>query len=78
MSLYKLRNTRLNQLRNRGFDYRGRIFLRNTDPNLYKNVKLNNFVVRLEAMVQNWFDTTKKIKLFRNYNFEKDDIDIIN
>lgn len=78
LSLYKLRNRRVNNLLNKGYNYNDKLYIRNTNPELYKNFRIRKFVLYLEQIVQNWFDSVKKIKLFTNYNFHKDDVDLIN
>jgi len=78
ISLYKLKNRRKNELLNKGYDYRDKILIRNTNPEIYKNFRIRQFGLFLEKIIQNWFDSVKKIKLFVNYNYDKDDVDLIN
>ena len=59
-----------------GYDYRGRILIRSTDPNLYKNDTLRGFAVHLEEIIQNWIRQVKRIKTFVNYIVPADDDNI--
>lgn len=75
-SKYKAMKTRVEVLKNRGFDYNGRILLRTTDNNLYKNDNIRGYAVRLEPILQLWFRMTKQIKAWSNYAVPKDTNDI--
>jgi len=77
-SLYKITNSRMNSLRNKGYDYRDRLLIRNVNPEVFKNYAIRELGINIENMIKLWFDGVKRIKLYINYNFDKDDVDIIN
>ena len=76
MSRFKTMKSRRNIIRNKGYDYRGRILLRTTDPNLYKNDRIRGFAIFLEDIIQEWFLQVKRIKTFFNYAVPADSDDI--
>lgn len=76
MSRYKAMKTRRNYLVNRGFRYNGRILLRTTDPNLYKNERLRGYAAILEKIINEWILQVKRIKTFYNYAVDADSDDI--
>ena len=69
--------SRKNIIKNKGFDYRGRILLKTTDPNLYKNDKIRGFALQLEEIINEWFYQVKRIKTFFNFAVPADSDDII-
>jgi hypothetical protein len=75
-SRYKALNKRKDVLKNRGFNYKGRILMRTTDPNLYKNDRIRGFAFHLEDILYEWFRQAKRIKTFVNYIVDGDSEDI--
>jgi len=75
-SKYKALKTKSDLRRNNGYDYNGRILLRTTDPNLYKNDRIRKYALNLEEILQSWFRMTKQIKAFVNYCVPYDTNDI--
>lgn len=71
-SKYKAMKTRVEILKDQGFNYEGRILLRTTDNNLYKNDNIRGFALKLEPILQTWFRMTKQIKAWSNYAVDKD------
>jgi len=67
---------RTDVLKNQGFDYRGRTYLRSIDNNLLKNRKIRGFVMKLEEIVNDWFYKVKRIKTYFNYVVDADSDDI--
>jgi hypothetical protein len=76
MSRYKAMYTKNDVKKNLGYAYKDRILISNTRPRLYNNARLLGFAVIIEDMIYLWFNMTKKIKLFVNYNLPKDTEDI--
>jgi hypothetical protein len=76
-SRYWALNHRVDVIKNRGFDYRGRTYLKSMDKNLLKNSKIRGFIVKLEEIVNEWFYQVKRIKTHFNYIVEADS-DVIN
>lgn len=73
ISRYKSMVTNGEVRKNIGYNYRGRLLLRSTDNNLYKNPKLKGFAIYMEDMLQFWMRQIKQIKSFVNYHVDKDD-----
>lgn len=76
MSRFRAMKTRRTVPHKRGYDYRGRILLRTTDPNLYKNDRIRGFALHLEEIIQEWWRQAKRIKTFFNYAVPADSDDI--
>ena len=64
MSRYKATKSRNNIIKNKGFDYRGKMLLRSTDPNLYKNDRIREFAIIIEEILNEWVLQVKRIKTF--------------
>ena len=71
-SRYKALQTRVDDRKNNGYNYDGKILLRTTDPNLYKNDRMRGFALKLEPIIQSWFRMVKQIKTFVNYHVPQD------
>lgn len=76
MSRFGAMKSRRDFLRNRGFRYNGRILIRTTDPNLYKNERLRGYANILERIINEWILQVKRIKTFYNYAVDADSDDI--
>ena len=76
MGRFATMRSRRNQIKNRGFDYSGRMLLRSTDPNLYKNDNIRGFAVKIEAILNEWWLQAKRIKTFYNFAVPADSDDI--
>ncbi len=71
-SLYNLTKTRLTQPKNLGYNYNGKILIRNTSPIIYSNPVIRGFGRKLEAMIALWFRATKLLRTSMNPAVDKD------
>ncbi len=71
-SFYNTMKTRLNTNKNLGFNYKGKILIRNTSPTLYANPLMRGFAIKLESMLANWFRSVKLLRTMSNPAVEKD------
>ncbi len=62
MSFYSTLKHRNDQLRNQGYDYRGRILLDNSHSFLFKNKIMTEFGTYLEEIINHWIYSVKSIK----------------
>jgi len=58
-------------------EYKGRILINNLSPRIVRNTKVSNLLVKLEEIIQNWFDSASYIKKKINYRVGKEDNDTI-
>jgi len=72
-SLYRVARKRLTEPKNVGYDYEGRIMANSIDPELRKNPKINDLVLKIDGMIVEWINTVKKFKVFRNIYMDKDE-----
>jgi hypothetical protein len=75
-SVYKIKKEINDDLLHTGYDFKGKLFVRNMDNNLFKTKLLREFLIRIEKIVQLWFDESRKIKLFRQIALDKNDTKI--
>lgn len=75
-SRYRALKNRVNIIKYKGYDYRGRVLMRTTNPNLYKNDAFRGFAIYLERIINEWFLQAKRIKTFFNYIVPADSDDI--
>lgn len=52
--------------------YEGKILRRNLSSRILQSPKVTQFLVYVEDIVYNWFDTTRSIKKQINYRVKKD------
>ena len=71
-SLYKKTATRLDKLKNRGFDYRGRIFEKSMSPLLFADPTRKGILNEYEKLIYFLVEKVKLIKTFYNYTVDKD------
>lgn len=76
MSRYKATRNRRNFNNDPGFDYRGKILLRHTDPSLWDNPIMRGFGIHLERILGELFFQIKMIKKAINYIVDADDDNI--
>ncbi len=76
VSRYKTSRHRIDNIKYKGFDYRGRMLLKSMDNNLLKAPAFADFAVKIEDVL-NWLVfKIKDIKRFSNIFIEKDSDDI--
>jgi hypothetical protein len=71
MSVYDYRKHSRDVYKNTGYDYEGRIFMRNISGNLLKNRHIKGFVIKMELIVNLWLKEIKKLKISNNYAIDK-------
>lgn len=71
-SLYKISESRLNVLKNRGFNYEGKILKKSLSSYLYKDPKREEILNEFEKIVFFSVEKIKLIKAFFNYTADKD------
>lgn len=76
MPRYKVTRERRNFNNDPGFDYRGRILLRHTDPSIWNNPIMRGFGIHLERILGELFHQIKMIKKSINYIVDIDDDNI--
>ena len=76
MARYRTMKHRLDYNTRPGYDYRGRILLRHTDPTLWTNPTMREFGIYLEKIINEMIYQIKMIKKARNYVVDQDDDDI--
>lgn len=72
-SLYKIARKRLTEPKNVGYDFKGRIMANSIDVELRKNPKINDLILKIDAMIFEWIGMVKKFKTFRNIYMDKDE-----
>ncbi len=63
---------RLDRLKNRGFDYEGKIFEKSLSPMILNDPNRREILSQYERIVQFLIEKTKTIKTFINYTVDKD------
>jgi len=76
MSRYKATRSRRNFNNDPGFDYRGKILLRHTDPALWENSVMRGFGIRIERILGEMWYQIKMIKKSINFIVDADDDNI--
>ena len=71
-SLYKKANSRLNNIKNNGYNYEGKIFQRSMSPLIFADPTRASILAELEKIVYFLVEKTKMIKTFYNYTVDKD------
>lgn len=71
-SLYEASVNRLNVLRNRGFDYEGKMFERSMSPYLFNDPKRRSILAEYEKIMYFLAQKAKYVKNFYNYTVPKD------
>lgn len=71
-SLYKFAYSRKNRLKNRGFDYKGKIFERSMSPLLFNDDTRAGILNEYEKIIYFLVEKVKLIKTFYNYTVDKD------
>lgn len=71
-SLYKKAGTRLDKLKNRGFDYQGKIFEKSMSPLLFADPTRKDILNEYEKLIFFLVEKVKMIKTFYNYTVDKD------
>lgn len=71
-SLYNKTYTRLNNTKNTGFDYEGKIFERTMSPLLLAEPKRKSILQEFEKNIFFLIEKVKYIKTFYNYTVDKD------
>lgn len=72
-SLYKVAKKRLTEPKNVGYNFEGNIMPNSIDPELRKNPKINELVMKIDAAIVEWLGMVKKFKVFRNIYMDKDE-----
>ena len=71
-SLYGIARTAGEQRKNLGFDYSQSIFKKTMSPHILRSSNISDFV----QFLNDWFvlliNSTKKMRIFRNYTVDKD------
>lgn len=70
-SLYNKAYSRLDKLKNRGFDYEGKIFQRSMSPLLFADPTRKGILDQYEKLVFFMVEKVKYIKVFYNYTVSK-------
>lgn len=76
MSRYTATKSRRNFNNDPGYDYRGKILLRHTDPSLWNNNKTRGFGVRIERILDEMIYQIKLIKKSVNFIVDINDDNI--
>jgi hypothetical protein len=71
-SLYKYAASRKNRLKNRGFNYKGKIFERSMSPLLFNEQTRADILNEYEKIIFFLVQKVKLIKTFYNYTVDKD------
>ena len=71
-SLYKFSKTRLNQLKNTGYNYQGKIFEKSMSPLLFADPTRKDILNEYEKLIFFLVEKVKLIKTFYNYTVDKD------
>jgi hypothetical protein len=71
-SLYTVSTTRLDRLKNRGFDYEGKIFQKSMSPYLFGDPKRRSILAEYEKIFYFLVEKAKYVKIFYNYTVPKD------
>lgn len=71
-SLYKVSENRLNKLKNRGYDYKGKILKRTLSSYIYRDPKREEILDQFEKSLYFIVQQIKTIKTFFNYTVDKD------
>lgn len=72
-SLYRAADTRLDRLKNRGYNYEGKIFQRSMSPYLFRDPNRADILSYMERMIFFLVEKAKSIKTFYNYTVDKDE-----
>lgn len=70
-SLYNKVDTRLDRLKNTGYNYEGKIFEKSMSPYLFKDTKRKEILSKYETIIYFLIEKTKYIKTFFNYTVDK-------
>jgi hypothetical protein len=71
-SLYKFATNRKTRLKNRGFNYKGKIFERSMSPVLFNEQTRADILGEYEKIIYFLVEKVKLIKTFYNYTVDKD------
>lgn len=71
-SLYDIANNRLNELKNTGFDYEGKIFDRTLSPYIMSETQRREILSSYEKLIYFLVEKVKSIKTFYNYTVPRD------
>ena len=70
-SLYDSVDTRLDVLKNKGYDYKGNIFKKSMSPYLFNDPKRKDILDQYETIIYFLIEKVKYIKTFFNYTVSK-------
>jgi hypothetical protein len=70
-SLYNKVDTRLDNLKNTGYKYKGKIFEKSMSPYLFNDPKRRDILNKFETIIYFLIEKTKYIKTFFNYTVDK-------
>ncbi len=73
ISIYDNVESRLTKMKNRGFDYEGKIFERSMSPILFNDEKRRDILLEFEKVFFHMIEKTKLIKTSKNYTVDKDE-----
>jgi len=71
-SLYKVAENSRNQILNKGFDYKGKIFEKTMSSFIFREEKRTNILATIEAVFYEVIERVKLIKIHFDYNKKKD------
>jgi hypothetical protein len=71
-SLYKKTKTRLDQLKNTGYNYQGKIFEKSLSPLMFADSTRKGILDEYEKLIYFLVEKVKLIKTFYNYTVDKD------
>lgn len=70
-SLYDTANSRLNSIKNTGFDYEGKLFEKSLSPYILADPKRSDILKNYEKLIYFVIQKIKYIKTFYNYTVDK-------
>lgn len=71
-SLYKKTHSRLDNIKNTGYDYEGKILRKSLSSYIYLDDKRGNILDEMEKILFFLIEKVKTIKTFYNYTVDKD------
>lgn len=59
-------------IKNRGYDYKGKLFKNSMSTHLFKNDNVIGFIEYLDSIFFEYIEAVKKIRVFYNFTVDKD------
>lgn len=70
-SLYDIRDSKNDRLKNLGYDYSNTLLTRTLSNYLFRNEKVAGYLQKLNAIMVNYLNSVKTIRVFFNYTVPK-------